>query len=114
MALSRAQISDVTVVAAGTTSAIATVAGNNKVFVKSIMAHNVSGVTTTTAQVYVVPNGGQVEQDTRMFNVTVEPDETIYIEPAYPIAIDATGDSIQVGAGAAGSVNFFATGDQEA
>ena len=56
MALSRAQLSDVTVVSAGSTQAIATVSGSNKVFVKSIMAHNTSGVTTTTAQVYVVPN----------------------------------------------------------
>lgn len=113
MALSRSQLSDVTVVAAGNTQAIVTVASNNKVFVKSIIAHNTSGVTTTTGQVYIVANGGSVTQNTRMFNVTIEPNETIYIEPAYPIVIDATGDTVRVGAGAQGSVNFFATGDKE-
>ena len=113
MALSRAQLSDVTVVSAGSTQAIATVAGSNKVFVKSIMAHNTSGVTTTTAQVYVVPNGGSVATSNRLFNVTVEPDETIYIEPAYPITIETTGDTVQVGAGSNVGINFFVTGDQE-
>ena len=113
MALSRAQLSDVTVVSAGSTQAIATVAGGNKVFVKSIMAHNTSGVTTTTAQVYIVPNGNVVATANRIFNVTVNPEETVYIEPAYPITIETTGDSIQVGAGSNGGVNFFATGDQE-
>lgn len=113
MALSRAQLSDVTVVSAGSTQAIATVAGSNKVFVKSIMAHNTSGVTTTTAQVYVVPNGGSVTTSNRLFNVSVDPDETVYIEPAYPITIETTGDTVQVGAGSNGGVNFFVTGDQE-
>lgn len=113
MALSRSQLSDVTVVSAGSTQAIATVVDSNKVFVKSIMAHNTSGVTTTTAQVYVVPNGGSVAVSNRIFNVSVDPDETIYIEPAYPITIETTGDTIQVGAGSNGEVNFFVTGDQE-
>lgn len=113
MALSRAQLSDVTVVSAGSTQAIATVSGSNKVFVKSIMAHNTSGVTTTTAQVYVVPNGGSVATSNRLFNVSVDPDETVYIEPAYPITIETTGDTVQVGAGSNGGVNFFVTGDQE-
>ena len=113
MALSRAQLSDVTVVSAGSPQAIATVSGGNKVFVKSIMAHNTSGVTTTTAQVYVVPNGGSVATSNRLFNVSVDPDETVYIEPAYPITIETTGDTVQVGAGSNGGVNFFVTGDQE-
>ena len=113
MALSRAQLSDVTVVSAGSTQAIATVAGGNKVFVKSIMAHNTSGVTTTTAQVYVVPNGGSVAESTRLFDVTVEPSETVLIEPSFPIVLDATGDKISVGAKTS-TINTLVTGDKEA
>lgn len=113
MALSRAQLSTVQVVSAGNTTAVATVANNKKIFVKSIMAHNKSGIVTATAQVYIVPNGGSVSESTRMFNVTVDANETVFIEPAYPITIAATGDTIQVGA-ASTSVNFFITGDKEA
>ena len=113
MALSRAQLSDVTVVSAGSTQAIATVAGGNKVFVKSIMAHNTSGVTTATSQVYVVPNGGSVADSTRLFDVTVGPSETVLIEPSFPIVLDATGDKISVGAKTA-TINTLVTGDKEA
>ena len=40
-------------------------------------------------------------------------------EPSYPLVLDATGDSIQVGTGnaaglAATTVNFLITGDKEA
>ena len=113
MALSRAQLGQVTVVAAGSTQAIATVANNKKIFVKSIMAHNKSGIVTGTAQVYVVPNSGSVSETNRIFNVTVNPNETIFIEPGYPIVVASTGDTIQVGS-ATTSINYFITGDQEA
>ena len=112
MALSRAQLSTVQVVSAGNTTAVATVADNKKIFVKSIMAHNKSAL-SHDGKVYIVPNGGSVSESTRMFNVTVDANETVFIEPAYPITIAATGDTIQCGA-ASTSVNFFITGDKEA
>jgi len=45
--------------------------------------------------------------------------ETVLIEPSYPLVLDTTGDSLQVGTGnfagvAATHVNFIITGDKEA
>ena len=113
MAFSNEKLSDIVVVSAASTTDIVTVADNKKVFIKSIIAHNTSGVTTATSQVYVVPNGGSVAESTRLFDVTVEPSETVLIEPSFPIVLDATGDKISVGAGAT-TINTLVTGDKEA
>ena len=75
MALTRGRLSNVTVVAAGATSAAVTVANNKKVYVKSIAIHDGSATAgagvACTAHVYVVPNGGAVGDATRMFNLTM-------------------------------------------
>ena len=49
-------------------------------------------------QVYVVPNGGSVADSTRMFNVDVVTNETVLIEPSFPIVLDTNGDKLSVGA----------------
>ena len=111
MALERGKLSNIVVVSAGSTVGIITVASSKKVYVKSIMAH-ASTATTATAQVYFVPNGGSVDSTTKIFDVDVSSGETVLIEPSYPLVIDTTGDSIQVGAGTS-TVNFLITGDKE-
>jgi hypothetical protein len=111
MALERGKLSNVVVVSAGSTVGIITVASSKKVYVKSIIAH-AGTATSTTAQVYFVPNAGSADATTRIFDVDVNPGETVLIEPSYPLVIDTTGDSIQVGAGAS-AVNFLITGDKE-
>ena len=113
MALERGKLSNVVVVSAGSTVGIITVASSKKVYVKSIIAHAPTGVSTATAQVYFVPNGGSANDATRIFDVDVTPGETVLIEPSYPLVIDTTGDSIRVGAGVS-TVNFLITGDKEA
>ena len=102
-----------TQVSAGSTSAIVTVANNKKVYVKSIAIHDaaLAGV-ACTAHVYVVPNGGAVGDATRMFNVALTAKEAVLIEPAYPIVLEDTGDSINVAA-VGGTINVLVNGDKE-
>ena len=113
MALTRGRLSNVTQVSAGSTSAIVTVANNKKVYVKSIAIHDaaLAGV-ACTAHVYVVPNGGAIGDATRMFNVALTAKETVLIEPSYPIILEDTGDTLQVGA-RYGSINVLVNGDKE-
>ena len=113
MALSRTRLTDNVInVSAGTTVGIVTVADNKKVFIKSAILHNVSTSTTCRGQLYYVPNGGSVSDNTRLFDVEIEPQETVYIEPSYPITLTLTGDAINVGATSA-QVNVFVNGDKE-
>ena len=116
MALTRGRLSNVTVVSAGATSAAVTVASNKKVYVKSIAIHDGSATAgagvACTAHVYVVPNGGSVGDSTRMFNVALTAKETVLIEPSYPIVLEATGDTLQVGANT-GTINVLVNGDKE-
>ena len=113
MALTRGRLSNVTQVSAGSTSAIVTVANNKKVYVKSIAIHDAAlAGSACTAHVYVVPNGGAVGDATRMFHVALTAKETVLIEPAYPIVLEDTGDTLQVGA-RYGSINVLVNGDKE-
>lgn len=113
MALSRGRLTDfVSVVAAGTTVGLCTVADNKKVYVKSIVAHNDSHTDTVFAHVYYTPNGHGVEKSDRLFQVAIAQSETVYIEPGYPIVLEATGDKLSVGC-TFGSINVFVNGDRE-
>ena len=120
MALERGKLSNVVQVAAGTTVGIITCASSKKVYIKSIICHAAGvGITTGTAQVYFVPNGETFSSTSRIFDITLSSSETILIEPSYPLVLDTTGDSLQVGTGnytgiAATHVNFIITGDKEA
>ena len=61
--LSRGKLANVAQVAAGSTSAVVTVAGNNNVYVKSIIIHDGSNIgsvgVANTAHVYFVPNNAE-------------------------------------------------------
>lgn len=118
MALTRGRLANVTNISAGSTSAVVTVANNKKVYVKSIAIHDgsvgLSNVATAcTAQVYIVPNGGSVSDATRMYEISLGNKETVLIEPSYPIVLEDTGDTLQVG-GVGGTLNVLVHGDKEA
>ena len=113
MALERGKLSNIVVVSAGSTAGIITVASSKKVYVKSIAAFDVGATGVATAPGYVLPDGGTVEDNTKLFNITLGASETVLIEPSYPIVLDTTGDQISVGA-TGGNINFFITGDKEA
>ena len=120
MALERGKLSNVVQVAAGTTVGIITCASSKKVYIKSIICHAAGiGIGTATAQVYFCPTGISSSSTNRIFDVDIIAGETILIEPSYPLVLDTTGDSLQVGTGnviglAATHVNFIITGDKEA
>ena len=118
MALERGKLTEVITLGIGQTVAAVTVASNKKIYVKSIMCHApYSGVSSSTAQVYMVPNNGgsagTAGTTNVLFDVDVFGGETVLIEPSYPIVIDSTGDTIQVGTGMT-TINFLITGDKEA
>ena len=118
MALDRGKLTDVITLGLGNTVAAVTVASNKKVYVKSIIAHApLVGLASGTAQVYMVPNNGgsagTASTSNQIFNVDVYAGETVFLEPSYPIVIDATGDTVQVGTGST-TINFLLTGDKEA
>ena len=121
MALANGRLTDNVVnVAAGSTSDVVTCASNKNVYINSVILHNVSAATTARGHLYYVPNGGSVTNTTRLFNVSIEPLETVYIEPVYPITLTTTGDKISVGSTArygetsGPTLNVFMTGDKEA
>ena len=114
MALTRGRLSNVIPIAAAGNANVITVANNKKVYVKSIAIHDGGAATGTacTAYVYVVPNGGSAGDANRMFNVALTAKETVLIEPAYPIVLQDTGDSINVAA-VGGTINVLVNGDRE-
>ena len=120
MALERGKLSNVVRVAAGTTVGIITCASSKKVYIKSIVCHAAgTGVNTATAQVYFCPVGVSSDATNKIFDVDILAGETVLLEPSYPLVLDTTGDSLQVGTGnvtglAATHVNFIITGDKEA
>ena len=118
MALERGKLTEVITLGIGQTVAAVTVASNKKIYVKSIMCHApYSGVSSSTAQVYMVPNNGgsagTASTSNQIFNVDVYSGETVLLEPSYPLVIDSTGDTLQVGT-AMTTLNFLVTGDKEA
>lgn len=120
MALERGKLSNVVQVAAGTTVGIITCASSKKVYIKSIICHAAgTGINTATAQVYFCPTGISSASTNKIFDVDILSGETVLLEPSYPLVLDTTGDSLQVGTGnavglAATHVNFLITGDKEA
>lgn len=119
MALERGNLSDVVVCAIGVTVAGITCASNKKVYVKSILAHAPLpvGIASGTANIYFVPNnGGSVGSASTLNQIAtlkVFTGETVFFEPAYPLVLTATNDTVQVGS-AGTAINFLFTGDQEA
>jgi len=112
MAFSNGSLGGIVQVSTGSTVGLITVADSKKVYVRSIAAFDVTGA-GSTANVYVVPNGGSVSEATQMFRVSLSKNETALIEPVYPIVLDTTGDSLRVGA-ANSTINFLIVGDKEA
>ena len=112
MAFTNGKLADVQVVSSGATGTIVTVASSKKVYIRSIMLFSPSG-STATAEVFVVPNGSSAATANKMFKISLSADETVLLEPVYPIVLDTTGDTLQVTA-TSQDVNVLITGDKEA
>jgi len=104
MALSRGNLSFPVVVSAGSTVGIVTVSNNKKVYIKGVLIHNANVGTantnlTQTVQLFMVQNSaasaGTPSATNRIFRGALEPDDTFFFEPNYPITLTATGDSLR-------------------
>ena len=119
MALERGKLSNVVRVAAGATVGIATCTSSKKVYIKSIIAHAAGlGIATATGQVYFTQAGVTTGVTPKFLMWISLLQETVLIEPSYPIVLAENGDTLAVGTGnvtglAATHVNFMITGDKE-
>ena len=115
MALSRGRLSIIQNCPTNATVGIVTVASGIKVYIKSIVAHvgGASGVGTATCSLHIVPNSGTASNLNRIFDLDIAIKETVLLEPAYPIVLETTGETLQADAGI-NPVNIVVTGDVEA
>lgn len=117
MALARTDLMAVTQIGMASTVAVVTVSAGQTAYVKSIILHNRSSSSVQNTNIYVVPNSGGSAGAAATTNVIarigIGTDDTYFFEPAYPIVIRNTGDSLQVGneGTTADMINAYVTGD---
>ena len=121
MALARTDLTAVTQLGMGVTSAVVTVAASGGVaqtcYVKSVMIHNLSMAGSQDVHMYIVPNSGgsvgTISTANRMARIGIGSDDTFLFEPAYPITLTKSVDALFVGneGNTADSINVYVTGD---
>ena len=117
MALARTDLTAVTQIGMASTVAVVTVSAGQTCYVKSIMLHNLNENGDQNCHIYVVPNSGgsagTIGTSNRIARVGVGSDDTFFFEPAYPIVLTKTGDTLQVGneGSTSDSINVYVTGD---
>ena len=124
MALARTDLTPGPIqIGAGVTVGICTVRSVSGVaqtiYLKSLMIHNLDAANTQNVKVHFVPNSsgnvGIATSVTQFARLGIGTDDTFFLEPAYPITLTKTGDSIQVQneGSTTNSINVVATGDIE-
>jgi hypothetical protein len=121
MSLARASLSFPIQISAGTTSTVYSVSAGKTAYVRTIMIYNLtfSAGTTQNVQVHMVKNVagnvGTASTITRIARIGLNPDDTFFFEPAYPLVLNATGDSIQIynEGSISNPVNVVISGDRE-
>jgi len=119
MALNRGNLGFSTQIGAGVTAAVYTVGSAQTAYIKSVLLHNLDTSGTQNVVVHVVQNsGGSVGASgstTQVARIGISTNDTFFFEPAYPITLSATGDSLQVynEGFAANSINVLVLGDKE-
>ena len=120
MALARGNLGNVTVVGAGTSTAVYTVGSAKTAYVKAVLLHNLSQDNSQNVRIHVVPNSGgsagSATSTTQVARVGVGTDDTFFFEPAYPITLVSNGDTIQVEneGQTPSALNVIVLGDKEA
>jgi hypothetical protein len=115
MALNRGNLGFTTQIGAGVTAAVYTVGSGQTAYIKSVLIHNLSLTGTQNVILYVVPNAGTASSTSQVARLGISTNDTFFFEPAYPITLTATGDTLQVynEGSAANSVNVLVLGDKE-
>tara|TARA_B100000287_G_scaffold422422_1_gene464369 strand:- start:1715 stop:2077 length:363 start_codon:yes stop_codon:yes gene_type:complete len=119
MALARTDLSAVTQIGAGASSAVVTGAGNT-VFIKSIQLYNLDQTTAQNITMYIVPGStagvGYGSTTNAIARIGLGTDDTFFYEPAYPITLQKdSNDSLAVlnEGSVNNSINVYVTGDME-
>ena len=119
MALNRGNLGFSTQIGAGVTAAVYTVGSAQTAYIKSVLLHNLDTSGTQNVVVHVVQNsGGSVGASgstTQVARIGISTNDTFFFEPAYPITLSATGDSLQVynEGTTTNSINVLVLGDKE-
>jgi hypothetical protein len=119
MALNRGNLGFTTQIGAGVTAAVLTVGSAQTAYIKSVLLHNLSTTGTQNVKIHVVQNSGgsagTATSVTQVARIGISTNDTFFFEPAYPITLTATGDTLQVyNEGlATNSVNVLVLGDKE-
>ena len=115
MALNRGNLGFTTQIGAGVTAAVYTVGSAQTAYIKSVLIHNLDTSGTQNVVVDIVPNAGTASSTTQVAKIGISTNDTFFFEPAYPITLSATGDSLQVynEGSATNSINVLVLGDKE-
>ena len=119
MALARTDLSAVTQIGAGASSAVVTGAGNT-VFIKSVQFYNLDQSNDQNVTIYIVPGSGAgvgyVSTTNAIARIGLGTDDTFFYEPAYPITLrkDSNDALTVLNEGAVNnSINVYVSGDME-
>jgi len=119
MTLNRGNLGFTNVITNGATSSVYTVGSAQTAYVKSILIHNLSTTSIQNTQVHFVPNvggsAGTAGTLTQIARIGISTNDTFFFEPAYPLTLTSTGDSIQITneGTATSSLNVVVLGDKE-
>tara|TARA_B100000427_G_C15432548_1_gene561531 strand:- start:437 stop:799 length:363 start_codon:yes stop_codon:yes gene_type:complete len=119
MALARTDLSAVTQIGAGASSAVVTGAGNT-VFIKSVQFYNLDQSNDQNVTIYIVPGSGAGvgygSTTNAIARIGLGTDDTFFYEPAYPITLrkDSNDALTVLNEGAVNnSINVYVSGDME-
>ena len=117
MALNRGNLGFTAQVGAGLTSAVYTVGSALTAYIKSVLFHNLSETLAQNVKVHLVQNSGgsagTASAANQIARIGISTNDTFFFEPAYPITLNATGDSLQVYNEGQASMNVLVLGDKE-
>jgi hypothetical protein len=119
MTLNRGNLGFTNVIPHGSTSSVHTVGSAQTTYVKSILIHNLSTTAVQNTQIHFVPNNGgsagTAGSLTQVARIGISTNDTFFFEPAYPLTLTSTGDSIQITneGTAPTSLNVVVLGDKE-
>ena len=119
MALARTDLSAVTQIGAGASSAVVTGAGNT-VFIKSIQLYNLDDTNDQNVVIYIVPGSGAGvgygSTTNKIARIGLGTDDTFFYEPSYPITLQkSSNDSLAIlnEGQTNNSINVYVCGDME-
>jgi len=95
-------------------AAVYTNAANTSAYVKGIFLHNTT-TNNASVSVYIVPNGGSASLSNRLYQVSLQSQETLLLPfgvDQYPFSLITPGDSIQANASLTSTVVSFVVGDK--